>query len=79
VTTTIHVDLRPNGVGPAAQLSPWGVQRAILNAIEDGAAGHCISRDFADGTIPPDGVYVAYHLRLDVEIVVDNRTPEERS
>lgn len=79
MTQRIHIDLRPPGHEPIRILSPLAIHNAILEAIEPGSSSHARSSDFADGSPHELGVYVAYHRWLDVEIVVDDRTPEERS
>jgi hypothetical protein len=78
VTRRIYVDLRPEGFEVVSPLSPWAIQRALWEAIEPGASSHCMSTRHADQSIPPSGMYVSYHARLDTEIVVDDRTQEER-
>ena len=82
MTQYLRVDLRPPGQEPVRKLSPRQVHVALLEAIEPGAGGHCVSD--RDPAADPDGpyqygVYVCYHARLDVCIVVDDRTPEERA
>lgn len=81
MTAFIRVDLTGTDPldGDEARICPWAVQRALLEAIEEGAGQHALSSVFPDGSHPVDGVHVAHHLRLDVCIVVDDRTPQERA
>lgn len=82
MTQYVTIDLRPPGREPVSPLSPWQVTRALLEAIEPGAGDHCLRTrypDDVDEEARPLGVYVWHHVRLDVCIVIDDRTPEERS
>ena len=81
MTQYVTIDLRPAGREGLAHLSPWQVARTLLEEIEPGASEHCLRAQWPDDhrRRPTLGVYVWHHVRLDVCIVVDDRTPEERA
>lgn len=66
----VTVVLEPHDHPSFTGASSWPITRAILEAIEPGAGGHCVAH-----TCTPEGVHSTRHYRLGVTVEVHPTPP----